>query len=140
MATLILPSSIDHEHAFPVIEHVAATSKPFAPGNLHIVRLLHQVRTTARNGGQGHDELVFAAKPGSRNSSIRRVHIVFVEEGGTGLPAPELHEERATICLYYPIPEQQHILALIQRRGAHFCYFWRSADASRMRAWLFTPQ
>jgi len=140
MATLTASPGIDQEHAFSVIEHVAAEGKPFAPGSLQIVRLLQRLRLTTRKDGVHGEELVFAAKPGSRNSSIRRVHIVFMDDGGAGLPAPELAEELATIRLFYPIAEFQRITALVVRRGARFCYFWRSADATRIRAWLFTPQ
>lgn len=140
MATLTVPSGIDHEHAFSVIEHVTAESRPFAPGTLQIVRLLQRLRLPSRQTGQQQEELVFAAKPGSRNSSIRRVHIVFMENGGAELPAPELAEELATIRLFYPITELHKVTAMVVRRGARFCYFWRSADAARVRAWLFTPQ
>ncbi len=140
MATLTLHPGIDREHAFSVIEHVAAEGKPFAPGSLQIVRLLQRLRLPSRQTGQQQEELVFAARPGSRNSSIRRVHIVFMENGGAELPAPELAEELATIRLFYPITELQRITALVVRRGVRFCYFWQSADAARVRAWLFTPQ
>lgn len=139
MRTLAGKIDLDAEHAVSVIEHVSNDSKPFAPGNLQIVRLLQRLRRPAKRASQWPAELMFAAKPGSRNSSVRRVHLVFMDETETTLPAPELADELATIRLFYPIAELQRITALLAGRTAHFCYFWRSADASRIRAWLFTP-
>jgi hypothetical protein len=140
MATLTLSPGLDQEDAFPVIEHVVAAGPHSGPGTLHIVQLGQRLRTMAAHDREVREEMVFAAKPGSRSTSVRRVHIVFLNEDGTSLPAPELIDEQATIRLFYPIDAVERIKAMVLRRGVRLCYFWRSADASRVRAWLFSPR
>ena len=46
----------------------------------------------------------------------------------------------ASLRLYYPKNELEAVLNALRLHKDRFCYFWESADASRMRAWLFTPR
>lgn len=132
----------DSEHALAVIEHLASgreRTKPFSPGRLEVVKLLHKRAAHNLHDRRSPVELVYAAKPASKASNIHSVHLVF-QDGDQEIPAPSYEPEQDRIRLYYPAGQLDQILELLRKHRDRFCYFWQAADASRVRAWLFSPR
>jgi|GEM_PF-1273074 len=132
--------TIDVVQAVGVLEHVAASRKstmPYEPGRLEVVRLL---RETHRTDVAASDvDIVYAARPASKRSRVSHVHFHF-RSGPGELPAPSLDKTSDTVSLYYPKNELDAVLNVMRSHKDRFCYYWEAADASRMRAWLFTPR
>lgn len=132
--------TIDVVQAVGVLEHMAAsrkTSMPYEPGRLEVVRLLRETQRT--DVSALNVDLVYSARPASKRSRVNHVHFHF-RSGPEELPAPSLDKVSASLSLYYPKSELDSVLNALRSHRDRFCYFWVAADASRMRAWLFTPR
>src|SRR5688572_14319796 len=85
----------DSEQGLAVIEHLAGSReriKPYAPGRLEVVKLLHKRPSPGVRDRRSRVELVYTAKPASKTSHVHAVHLVF-QEGDGGIPAPSLEPE-----------------------------------------------
>ena len=132
--------TIDVVQAVGVLEHMAAsrkTSMPYEPGRLEVVRLLREVHRSDTSASEV--ELIYSARPASKRSHVHNVHFIFRTEPGE-LPAPALDMATDALRLYYPRNELEIVLTALRTHRDRFCYFWEAADASRIRAWLFTPR
>ena len=132
--------TIDVVQAVGVLEHMAASRKsvmPHEPGRLEVVRLLRETHRT--DVSAVNVDLVYAARPASKRSRVSHVNFHF-RSGPEELPAPSLDKVSASLSLYYPKNELDSVLNALRSHRDRFCYFWEAADASRMRAWLFTPR
>ncbi|MEZ4808394.1 MAG: hypothetical protein R2815_13100 [Flavobacteriales bacterium] len=142
MGSAIAGSTISSPEPAPgiaVLEHsIIPSPNPHLPGKLEVVKLLNRRWRTIALPEQNAQELVLAARPASRSSSVHWVHFRF-QDASDPLPAPELEYAFDRIRLYYPLDQFDQIQQVLRTYRDRFCYFWQAGDASRVRAWLFTP-
>lgn len=104
------------------IEHLDRT------GRLHVLRVgRKQVESTSG--------LLFTGSPFSRGGMARSLQVSFVP-GGAVVPPATFDEATGRIHLHYTDRDHPEVQALLQSRRSRLCYFWRSADGLRSRAWL----
>ncbi|MBK6627124.1 MAG: hypothetical protein IPJ87_13115 [Flavobacteriales bacterium] len=96
-------------------------------GTLHVLRVGRMVQELPPG-------MVFTGSAFSRGGLARALRITFVPTGA--LPPATFDESTGTIHLHYADRDHPEVRALLQSRRSRLCYFWRSADGLRSRAWL----
>ncbi len=126
-------------HALPpisVINAVAERREPQFPmsfGTLHILRVLKQLPMKGQVAGALRT-LVFKGVPFSHQSKATGVRVSFVEEPQPAMPT--FDPTTGTIDMFYPITALAEVEDLLSTGRERFCYYWKSSDGLRCRAWL----
>ena len=119
-----------------VITSVAERRAPQFPmsfGTLHILRVLRQL-SVKEPISSALRTLSFKGVPFSRQSKATAMRVSFVEEPQP--PMPTFDIATGTIELFYPITELAEVHDLLRSGKERFCYYWKSSDGLRCRAWL----
>lgn len=118
----------------------APRAQRHAPGELHVMRITSAALRERKEQDQGPQVRIHAelrGVPGTGRSRMRSATLSFIAEGGS-VPRPVLDATngRAEIC--YPVSELSNVLEVLNAKGEHTCYFWRSAGGEHAIAWLIT--
>lgn len=119
-----------------VITSVAERRAPQFPmtfGTLHILHVLRQLNVKEPLNGAVR-MLSFKGAPFSRQSKATAMRISFVE--GPQPPMPAFDSASGTIDLFYPMTSLAEVQELLRSGKERFCYYWKSGDGLRCRAWL----
>ncbi|MEO8068899.1 MAG: hypothetical protein ABI599_14475 [Flavobacteriales bacterium] len=119
-----------------VITAVAERCPPEFPmtfGTLHILRVLRQL-PVKQPVSSAVRTLTFKGAPFSRQSKATGMRLSFVEEPQPPMPAFDITS--GIIDLFYPIASLAEVQDLLRSGKERFCYYWRSSDGLRCRAWL----
>lgn len=119
-----------------VITAVAERRPPEFPvtfGTLHILRVLRQV-PVKQPASSAVRTMWFKGVPFSLQSKATGMRLSFVEEPQP--PMPTFDTMSGIIDLFYPITALAEVQDLLRSGKERFCYYWKSSDGLRCRAWL----
>lgn len=97
-------------------------------GRLHVLRVGRKQDDTSTG-------FLFTGSPFSRGEVARSLQISFVPSGSV-VPPATFDEATGRIHLHYADRDHPEVQGLLEARRTRLCYFWRSADGLRSRAWL----
>lgn len=117
----------------PLVRPIAGTLRDTGAhlsrtGTLHILRVGRLVQEQPTG-------LTFSGSAFPRAGKAHSLQVTFVPTG-TVVPPATFDEATGRIHLHYSDRDHPEVQDLLANRRSRLCYFWRSADGLRSRAWL----